>query len=177
MAISKDRLEELIKQGATIWNDDYGEIKLNNDCEICEIYNGDKQGKKIHYGWLIQGHNNDGLYEIDLNDLEEDVELGEFKHEFQHITRTEELNLPTFEFAEQHYSDKDDNSVVNFIGKNKHYYGFILNYNNENITICELANSMYKADGVIFYKEFNKENYIKACKLAKALFLGEKMEV
>ena len=35
--ISKERLQKLIKQEATIWADDYGEIQLCEKSEVCRV--------------------------------------------------------------------------------------------------------------------------------------------
>lgn len=40
MAINKERLEELIKQGATIYSNEYGEIKLTKDNDLSLYANG-----------------------------------------------------------------------------------------------------------------------------------------
>ena len=48
--ITRERLEELIEQGATIWHNEWEEIKLDkNTCEICEVQS--VTGK--HISWCL----------------------------------------------------------------------------------------------------------------------------
>ena len=63
--IRKSRLEELIEEGASVWNKEYGEIEL--DPETCEIYEVKGRYTKQHMGWILKFKNG----EVDIKDLKE----------------------------------------------------------------------------------------------------------
>ena len=147
--ITKQRLEELIEQGATIYelymNKNILEIQLKND-------------------WFVMA---DGLYERKLSkhpfrswwisNLYETKEDAEFVREFGCITRTERLELPTWEEWKQ-----DDEFC--FLDKDGFNWDMYVDGDNE-ILMC----NGYRH----FNFENNKENYTLACRKAKELFLGE----
>ncbi len=170
--ITKERLEELIKQGATIWHYEWEEIKLNKyTCEICEV-------KSLlfhkHIGWALQFEYsyNDTTYkgEVDINELEEDVEKGKWEEEFGNITRTETLKLPTWEEFQQskdivfHNRDSEYSLYLNKEGKNKVMIRIWQERINSEYGVC------------IWGERATKENYTLACRKCKELFLGEKDE-
>lgn len=148
--ISKERLEELIEQGSTIYelymNKNILEIQLKND-------------------WFVI---DDGLYERKLSkhpfrswwisNLYETKEDAEFVREFGCIERTERLELPTWEeFIEKEevifYSKSNQKTFISIIGTK--------------YLVVERLFERY------FTGELTKENYTIACRKAKELFLGE----
>lgn len=159
MAISKERLEELIEQGATIWTNDFEEIKLDkNTCEVCEVKTF--SGEHLYWVFDFEYEFNNVKYnaKIDLDELEEDVEKCKWQREFGCIERVERLKLPTWE-------EFDDKTFIWFVDKNQNqcclYYRkcakqIVINVSGEVIEIGELT----------------KENYLIACMKAKELFLN-----
>lgn len=162
--ITKERLEELIEQGATIWfyEDLIGIeiIDLKEKGYKYEIGVADaddrehllktsisKYGKSIDDWWWFSG----------LFETKEDLD---WYIEFGCIERTERLELPTWEeFNGQKFVwffDKDHKSCC------LHYLA------------C--SNQIFiNVDGdVISIGDLTKENYTLACRKAKELFLGEK---
>lgn len=165
MAISKERLEELIEQGATIWHDDYGEIKLDkNSCEICEV----KSLNDIHMGWVLYfDYSYDNVTnhtEVNIEHLEEDVEIAKWHYEMD-CSRIEYLNLPTYEemLEKRHFS---------FSQKLRSYPATIRFEIGRDIIWVEDKNTLHWN-----WCGITKENYIEACRLAKRLFLGKNYEV
>lgn len=154
--ITKERLEELIKQGATIYN-------------VCwyNVYE-EKLGSNHFVGIaddeisLMQRYNG---YERELIDhaknLFETKEEAEWFAEFGDIERTERLELPTWE-----YVNKPHNIIVPFINKD----GLMCNLTIENYENKITVNGV---GGCYDIWDLTKENYTLACRKAKELFLGE----
>ena len=166
--ISKERLEELIEQGATIYSTDtkmYGLVKwleLENKLERLE-FNKDGEVKLfiIDNGWW---------HWFNLKDLYEDLEDVKWHKEFGHIERTERLELPTWEelFKEDRVLDcyTQEFGIV----KNRSFIGVVLlgvDFTNEIVEVSIGSDQ-------IFCELLTKENYTIACKRARDLFLGEK---
>ena len=153
--ITKDRLEELIKQGATIWTKDLHFLELNkNDC----FMNSKNllQFGNFHY-------TNDYLFETE-EDAHWELEMT--------ATKTETLKLPKFEELAKELD------VISFIRYNEEMESLVLyelyTHNNE---ICVLFRELYDdASDCLFRQPLTKENYIKACKLCLKLFKGERDE-
>lgn len=157
--ITRERLEELIKQGATIYEVKYGNINpvslknkiryINYKYEIIS-FEPRPDEKYLHYKYFKR--------------LFETKEDAEFALEFQNITRTETLNLPTWE----------ELNIIDEIKINGEYGKRYI------VQVDEYDISIYASDGYdfILYKRFErtKENYIKACTIARKLFLGESVE-
>lgn len=161
--ISKERLEELIEQGATIY-----ELYMNKN--IIEI--------QLKNGWFVM---QDGLYEAKLgkhpfrswwiSNLYETKEDAEFVREFGCIERTERLKLPTWE---------EFNEMSSFIFENKDGINLEMA-----IWCCDREDLQIKTIKItnlndwnirLFEQPLTKENYTLACRKAKELFLGEKNE-
>lgn len=156
--LTKQRLEELIEQGATIWNDEWEEIKLNKEtCEICEM----KSITGKHISWCLYfeyEHNNQKCcYDICIEDLEENVENGRERLEFGNITRTERLELPGWE-------EFQISRGFDFMSKNAEYCRV---YKIEDV-IC-----VVKQNKIILDKPLTRENYNEARRLCVKLFKGE----
>lgn len=172
MAISKQRLKELIKQGATIWNDEWEEIKLDkNTCEICELQylNG------THKGWCLQFQydyeDEHHKTEVNLEDLEEDVEKGRWELEMT-ATRTETLKLPKYEKLPKEFD------MPPFIRYDKELENFVLYemFNSTKNEICVLFRELDDDAGdCLFRQPLTKENYLEACELYRKLWLGEQV--
>lgn len=170
--ISKERLQELIKQGATIYaiiSEPFiagysNELKitpiaLNNSYGISvEEYNKQNKCKpKFYQGGFVYRDI------CDANDIFETEEDAKWELEMTAI-RTETLKMPTWE---------------EFVGKLKRKFKFIdkygnrcsLNgYNDENGGFIDICVDMHQKAEF----DYNKENYTEACKLCLKLFKGEK---
>lgn len=165
--ITRERLKELIKQGATIWSNRYKrgvELKhfdsfgdwLYDDGDISEAV------EKPVIFTLKPGEYLRGMYAFD--ELEEySIDTIRFKETYQNITRTETLSLPTWEEIKK--------GCATFFSDSG-YLGFIT-------PLDIIVINKYGNDGsvsfvkTIFNKELTKENYLKACELCRKLFLGE----
>lgn len=158
--ITKERLEELIEQGGSVWHNDWEEIKLDkNTCEVCEV----RSMSGMHLNWFLcfEYNYNDRKYweEIDIEELEEDVDKFKWDREFGCIERTERLVLPTWEEIQKY---------ERFDFKDKYNHSYTLHYISGFKT---LAISGWSTE---YYAPATKENYTLACRKAKELFLGEK---
>lgn len=165
MAISKERLEELIEQGATIWHDDYGEINLDKkSCEICEL----RTLNDNFIGWVLcfayEYENVENHTEVNIEHLEEDVETAKWHYEMD-CSREMRLILPTWE---QFY---EEGETKDFYCEDKKTRFLDLDYAEE-IICCQEWNSFVTYETI---KRFplTKDGYLSACRLAKKLFLGE----
>ena len=149
--ITEERMNELIKEGATIYDIFRGDIYPVNLLSL------------IKYGDIgFEYHNN--YYHCDicrtLSDFYETREDAEWEQEFGRIIRTERLELPTWEeFNGQKFVwffDKEHKSCC------LHYLG------------C--SNQIFiNVDGdVISIGDLTKENYTLACRKCVELFKGEK---
>jgi hypothetical protein len=161
--ITKERLEELIEQCATIWfyDDISGFEKINmkeNDYKY-EIGVADaddrehllktsigKYGKYIDDWWWFSG-------------LFETKEELDWYIEFGCIERTERLVLPTWEEIQKY---------ERFDFKDKYNHSYTLHY------ISGFKNLAISGWSTEYYAPATKENYTIACRKAKELFLGEK---
>lgn len=175
--ISKERLEELIEQSATIYelymNKNILEIQLKND-------------------WFVI---DDGLYERKLSkhpfrswwisNLYETKEDAEFVREFGCITRTERLELPTWQQIENIIEQKkkfglnhSDRVLARIITNDSIYYfklckdldlfTFELKQTYIGEDLCEQLTSRFP----VGLGKATKSNYEKACRKCKELFLG-----
>lgn len=147
--IEKERLEELIKQGTTIY-------RCYADVGVYGLRLKNVRVDTAHL-WV------NGRIGIPLNSLFETKEDAEFALKYQNITRTETLNLPTFEeFCKYEYVDF-------FTSKGKHCW----------LEICldSPTGRFRMAEGFMFTHiwDLTKENYYAACELCRKLFLGEEV--
>ena len=153
--IDKERLEELIEQGATIYEVKYNNINpVSLANKIRDVYykNGvisfepRPDEKYLHYKYF--------------KNLFETKEEAEWHREFGRIERTEQLVLPTWE-------EFEEKKFVWFF--DSYHKSCCLHYLN-----CIDKIFINKSGEVIEIGDFTKENYILACRKAKELFLGEK---
>ena len=153
--IDKERLEELIAQGATIYEVKYNNINpvsLTNKIRDVYYKNGviafepRPDEKYLHYKYF--------------KNLFETKEEAEWHREFGRIERTERLELPTWE-------EFEEKKFIWFF--DSYHKSCCLHYLNCN-------NKIFINNGgeVIEIGDFNKDNYVLACRKAKELFLGEK---
>lgn len=154
--ISKERLEDLINQGATIYwicgkqieakplKHKYHKFFINDD-ELCE-YN-EQLGI--------------GMWQQKLSKLFETKEDAEWDKEFKRIPRTDYLDLPTWEeFIEMEeicfFQKNHKQTIIRVLGTK--YLGVETNFER------------------YFTGDLTKENYTLACRKCKELFLGESNE-
>ena len=165
MAISKERLRELINEGATIWSKTFTEeVYLNSRCFLIPITETNEIGKEEITNYILsvyedETHTNKYL----ITELDEDVKKCKWSLKY-HATRTEELNLPTWEEIEK-IKEKD----VYIIAKPKEMrfyidYKFLI----PQIKLCTLED--------VFYWNLDEEGYLSACDLCIKLFKGEATE-
>lgn len=151
--IAKERLKELIEQGATIWTFEGRELKLDKDISDLN-YKGEL---------VLRYYYDDYFYE--LNGLFETKEEAEWHKEFGCIKRTERLELPTWEEI------KED-----FIDRHREYGEYTVMEQHDIIIDIQV---MGKCIYIALYSDehcrwkLTKENYILACRKAKELFLGK----
>lgn len=159
--ITEERLKELIQQRATIWCSSWEE-EVNLSPENCVI--DDLCIREVNFRekrlLVLDDDKKTALHSYRLQFLEEDVETEKFKLEFQNITRTETLSLPTFEELKK--LERFD-----FKAKDGHVYTIHFISDFKTLAITGIIENKY-------YGEAAKENYLEACKIAKKLFLGEK---
>lgn len=161
--ITDERLKELIKEKATIYYivktsfiagvSNFVEVEELNLTENHKILNSDKEYICL-YG--------DTGYRIKLENIFETKEDAEFALRYKRIPKTEYLDLPTWE----EFKKLGEFTFYGFHqGKIKMFYSI----SDDNIKIDT------GIDWYVFSKKYNKENYIKACRLCKKLFLGEEI--
>ena len=145
--ITKERLEELIEQGATIYSNEYGKIQLKKENDLSLYENG--QNNYILYVLELNKKYHNEIFDEDLFETEEEAK---WFAEFGCIERTERLELPTWE---------------EFNNQPEFYF--------DDYTLIKINDKILLKDSFedYVYKEFTKENYILACRKAKELFLGE----
>lgn len=155
--IVRKRFEELIKQGAVVYDLFEGDVELI-DLTEAKVLGGAENIVAISYDNSIYGK-----IIRDNKDLFETKEQAEWKRKFGCIERTETLKLPTWEeFC-------NENKLVAFTAYPHNYH--LLKVGN-----YIYLRSFYKQSGMdIFNKPATKENYIEACRLCKKLFLGKEV--
>lgn len=169
--ITKERLEELIKQGATIWSDTLwytGKIYLtNNDTDEYQIV------KDIDNDYVYLNHHKKGTDHIYdggwcLEDLREDVDRAEWEYKTT-AERTERFEPPMWEdiedkyefyFTCQDYKSKSSDPCGMFVVNKK---GTLKNY-------ILVRNVSHYPNIFTFDEPATKENYIKACEIVRDLF-------
>ena len=96
--ITRERLEKLIKQEATIWVENQYcnayDVELSNYNYVAIT---DNKESLMFLDYSIQEDDPESVLVDYLENLYETKEDAEFVKEFKNITRTETLNLPTWE--------------------------------------------------------------------------------
>lgn len=153
--ITRERLEKLIKQEATIWADNYGEIQLCEKSEVCRVMSC--EGESYCLGGFI--------YDCEFfpftvipEELEEDVEKGKWYYEM-HASRLERFEPPIWE-------DFLESEEYTFWTKKKYKQTVIRVLSGKHIAVETSFENFYMGD-------LTKDNYTKACTIARKLFLGE----
>lgn len=158
--ITKERLEELKKEGATIyWL--IGKMVLNIHLDS-SYYVSDAN-------ILCNKRSEDEKTCVDyIENLYETKEQAKWALKY-YATRTEELTLPMWE----DYTSADS-SIIRFYAKERKYtmYIYVKNKKTNNCRILIRADDG-EQDWLVFEEPATKENYIKACNLCLKLFKGE----
>lgn len=158
--IDKETLLKKIKNGETVYRvagSQVREVKLGWGFDVGK-YNLLGDVSRNHAKWAF-----DTLYET--------KEEAEWALEFGNITRTEKLELPSWEeFQKTH-------TTINFYKNGCEYGLHRVNYsadrNNPDfkIEVYVFYNDLEESSDDLFSEPLTKENYIKACRLCKKLFL------
>ena len=168
MAITKERLEELIKEGATIYRA-YADVNVYEVKLSKTLYETDNAHlwKKLNNGFSVKrcGYPLDCLFETE--------EEAEWYVEFGSITRTETLSLPTWEEFNNKYKSKYS-PVIGFNGKNTQCFYEMFFKKDDSKEGCVL---IYDCDckEYVYSNRLTQENYLEACRVCKKLFLGEEV--
>lgn len=153
--ISKERLQNLAKKGIPVYavtNGDVLKIKTRNS-EAWLMGN--------YVNWVVDLNGRFRWLNAHLDNIYETKEDAEFAKEFKNITRTVTLTLPTFEELQQ---------IGKFEFKSADGYRYdIFIVGTKKLILTGIIENKYTG-------ESTKENYIKLCKIAKKLFLGEKID-
>lgn len=176
--ITKERLEELIKQDATIYAVDYEhrmeQIKLVARVMGVSVdkYNKIHDCEPMLYSQLC------GIFRdiCPISWLFETKEEAEWYKEFGCITRAERLELPTWDEIDKEYNKSKYKrkkfgtyEIVKFVGK-KTENDYVLEIFVDNYTKKFICLSCFVR------QPLTKENYTLACRKAKELFLGDENE-
>lgn len=166
--ITKERLEELKKDGAIVWqiknNEEFNialPIKLNY-VTIKYLEEGIEVKSDVYMLFKIS-EAYDRIYFIRYDELTEDEEEANFINRYQGITRTETLNLPTWEEIQKRFENNNKfggHLIVEF--DDVQFMVFIGNYSKKFIKLTNQPR-----------KSLTKENYLKACEKCRKLFLRE----
>ena len=169
--ITKERLEQLIEQGATIYRA-YADVcveefKLNKEYKVSTAH---LWKKMKHSAFKGCGYPLDQLFEI-KEDAEEYAEFG-------NITRMDTIKLPIWEDVKDTGYDE-----IFFVKDNRfdsgivQYYFLVAEQTNQiQIMFREIEHIMViDAYDVIFQKPLTKENYNEARRLCIKLFKGEEV--
>lgn len=160
--ITKERLQELIKQRTTIYSSCVSEfywdrvIDLSKDHFYLEddmLFSGNTcwAGNEEHW---------------DLEDLFETKEEADWENEFGNITRTETLRLPSWE--EFNYG-----GFTSYLHTTPKYKSFKIGKAHDVDFKNWFVYVRYEEEySHLFYEPLTKENYTEACRLCKKLFLG-----
>lgn len=182
MAISRERLEELIEQGATIYHYEYGKVFFDRESQL---YKTQLLASTEDWGYcdILKMINPNAIkIEIDssyklmpFGSLFESKEELDWLDEFGKITRTETLNLPTWEQV-QTMELKNNEMIVTYTLPQKIWENLDIDNIERYIRINRAINILLCMDENGFWKPFpyTKDGYLSACRLAKKLFLGEK---
>lgn len=157
--ITKERLQWLIDNEVFVYavvGDKVYELPLSKHDWI-----GEQDGNVLYSNYNC----NADYYTYRLFETKEDAE---WQREFGCIERTERLKLPTWEKVNE-IIEEQKWFELNFKTKQEEI-AFIVND-------CQIA-VMMKGENYLSGSddELNKENYIKACREVKKLFLGEEFE-
>lgn len=157
--ISKERLEDLINEKAVVYDVFCGDVEFI-DLTMIKVFG--QTDKTLTFEYY-----NDTFCQLimrDNNDLFETREDAEWQLEFGNIKRVETIAFPTWE------EFKKQNNIFRFIDKQGYKCkidGYCSPYTGGFIDVVQ------GGTGLTDLNEFSKENYVKACRLAKKLFMGD----
>ena len=160
--IKKERLEELLEQGATIYEaypDGIDKINLANTA---------------HYDYLL-AQQELKIQKIEFEYLHETKEDAEFFREFGFIEKPLKLNLPRWEEFKklEFYTEK---AKIIFCKRIESCLKLPV-FEEENYEVIEIWETTFDGENSCHYHELaTKENYILACRKCKELFLGDENE-
>lgn len=154
--MTKERLEELIKQRGTIWR--ISSIWRNCLNDIIFPVKLDERNSCISMPDMSLWVGND---RFDINDLYETKEQAEWVLK-THTERTERFEPPMWEDIKV-----EDGYEFKFFDANNEYYAFRVIKNTYTVICVDDFKN-------IFEEVSTKENYEKACEIVRNLFKGEK---
>lgn len=155
-------MEELIKEGATVWESKYGKVKEFDLSTIGDFLMSKEYIKVLFY----QPHN--FITRKRFSKLFENKEDAEFS-KYQNIPRTETLSLPTWEEIENDYIEPNIILFHRFMNKNNTEAELVVDCFDNKIEVLGVG-------GAYNIWEATKANYLEACELCRKLFLGEEEE-
>ena len=153
--MDKETLQKKIESGDTVWTLRYGKIipvKIN--------FTNTEYGVNYEFVWG-NSPDVDGSEIYETKYLFATREEAEWQLEFGNITRTEKLELPTWEKMQE--IERFD-----FKGKDGHRYTMYFISGFRTLAITGIIRNEY-------YGEATYENYLEACRICKKLFLGEEL--
>ena len=167
--ITKERLEELIEQGATIYGiDDRWDIVEVRELDAQQIY---YSSSNVNYQYVFDDHSVVEFFDDKLFETKADAE--EYA-EFGNITRTERLPYMNWdEFNAKECFEFTSKSGEPFVLEKT----LIIDFESEGFTNYEL-NIFNRNDFdhiSLFNAECNRENYHQALRLCVKLFKGEEL--
>ena len=162
--ITKERLEELIEKGATIY-DKYANALMLLNFEQKDDVGYYSQKTHIKNEYLVFEHIGDYDYHFEycLEDLFETKEDAEEYAEFGDITKTTQLSYVSWE----EFKNRDRNFSFR-----TYPYDYYCYTDGRYVEIKEYYRS---SDRVIFSKKLTRENYNEARRLCVKLFKGEEV--
>ena len=165
--ITEERLKELIENKSDIYvvqSLKNIKLKLNEKCFI------DEKAKMLAYvpneddGELVWG----GAWYIHFSKIYETEEDADWGRKFKRIARIEYLDLPSWEEVSNKKASCTCFLTNDGLNSNT-YFLQVTNYSED--CNCIYIRDVYSRE--LFYSDkATKENYIKACEMAKLLFLG-----
>ena len=166
--IEKSRLEELIKEGATIYEAKYGKVNPVDLAKQRVRFISEKMNMIDFEPSTEEKYLNHKYF----HRLFETKEEAEWYKEFGSIERTETLKLPTWEEFNK------DNFGIKFYNKDREFRLHRVRYSSSDknpLWRIDLYASYGDEDTIAWKKSWDltKENYIESCKLCVKLFKGE----
>ena len=151
--ITKERLEELIERGATIYSNEYGEIQLKKENDLSLYENG--QNNYILYALEPNKKYHNEIFDEDLFETEEEAK---WFAEFGCIERTER-------FEPLYYGNIDQNYCYEYHFSTKNNHEYTIRVSGKDI-ILFWTNCNYKE-----YFKNTKEEYEKLIRRCAKMFL------
>ena len=165
--MTKERLEELIKQGATIWSSGFNEeLKLNpKNCKIEKQKWLTEPEPKLY---LVVKEDEEHYPTYCLDNLREDVDRVKWEHDM-YTERTERFEPPMWEDIEDRYE-------FDFMNDCGDYKFNVIKSCMIEIIIHRKADEPTCFEWLFDVGEYDctKENYEKACGIVRDLFKGSK---